>query len=45
MNGPNRGVNVFIPMDWVIGGRDYVGQGWRMLMNCLSDGRAISLPA
>ena len=45
MNGPNRGVNVFIPMDWVIGGQDYVGQGWRMLMNCLSDGRAISLPA
>jgi acyl-CoA dehydrogenase len=45
MNGPNRGVNVFIPLDWVIGGRDYVGHGWRMLMNCLSDGRAISLPA
>jgi acyl-CoA dehydrogenase len=45
MNGPNRGVNVFIPMDWVIGGQNYVGQGWRMLMNCLSDGRAISLPA
>jgi acyl-CoA dehydrogenase len=36
---------VFIPMDWVIGGQDHVGQGWRMLMNCLSDGRAISLPA
>ncbi len=45
MNGPNRGKDVFIPMDWVIGGQDYVGQGWRMLMNCLSDGRAISLPA
>ncbi|MGB5179662.1 MAG: acyl-CoA dehydrogenase [Gammaproteobacteria bacterium] len=45
MNGPNRGTDVFIPMDWVIGGQDYVGQGWRMLMNCLSDGRAISLPA
>jgi len=45
MNGPNRGVDVFIPMDWVIGGQGYVGQGWRMLMNCLSDGRAISLPA
>jgi acyl-CoA dehydrogenase len=45
MNGPNRGVNVFIPMDWIIGGVDHVGQGWRMLMNCLSDGRAISLPA
>ena len=45
MNGPNRGRDVFIPMDWVIGGQAYVGQGWRMLMNCLSDGRAISLPA
>ncbi|MEZ5540729.1 MAG: acyl-CoA dehydrogenase [Pseudomonadota bacterium] len=45
MNGPNRGHDVFIPMDWVIGGQEYVGQGWRMLMNCLSDGRAISLPA
>jgi acyl-CoA dehydrogenase len=45
MNGPNRGRDVFIPMDWVIGGQPYVGQGWRMLMNCLSDGRAISLPA
>ena len=45
MNGPNRGTNVFIPMDWVIGGQEYAGQGWRMLMNSLSDGRAISLPA
>ena len=45
MNGPNRGKDVFIPMDWVIGGEDYVGKGWTMLMNCLSDGRAISLPA
>jgi len=45
MNGPNSGTDVFIPMDWVIGGQDYVGQGWRMLMNSLSDGRAISLPA
>ncbi|UCC57467.1 MAG: acyl-CoA dehydrogenase, partial [Gammaproteobacteria bacterium] len=45
MNGPNRGRDVFIPMNWIIGGQDYVGQGWRMLMNCLSDGRAISLPA
>ncbi len=45
MNGPNRGKDVFIPMDWVIGGQDYVGKGWTMLMNCLSDGRAISLPA
>jgi len=45
MNGPNRGKDVFIPMEWIIGGVDYVGKGWTMLMNCLSDGRAISLPA
>jgi len=45
MNGPNRGKDVFIPLDWIIGGVDYVGKGWTMLMNCLSDGRAISLPA
>ncbi|MEO0921728.1 MAG: acyl-CoA dehydrogenase, partial [Pseudomonadota bacterium] len=44
-NGPNWGKDVFIPMEWVIGGQERVGQGWRMLMNCLSVGRAISLPA
>jgi acyl-CoA dehydrogenase len=43
-NGPISGKDVFIPMDWVIGGVDGVGQGWRMLMNCLSEGRGISLP-
>ncbi|MCO6413268.1 MAG: acyl-CoA dehydrogenase [Thiogranum sp.] len=45
MNGPNRGHDVFIPMDWVIGGQARIGQGWRMLMECLADGRSISLPA
>jgi acyl-CoA dehydrogenase len=45
MNGPNWGRNVFIPMSMVIGGPEQVGQGWRMLMNCLAAGRAISLPA
>lgn len=45
MNGPTRGKNVFIPMEWVIGGQDYVGRGWRMLVECLSAGRGISLPA
>jgi len=44
-NGPNWGKDVFIPMDWVIGGERMVGQGWRMLMECLSAGRAISLPS
>ncbi|SOE66383.1 acyl-CoA dehydrogenase [Burkholderia sp. D7] len=44
-NGPNWGNNVFIPLDWVIGGREQVGNGWRMLMECLAAGRAISLPS
>ncbi len=45
MNGPNWGKDVFIPMDWVIGGQPMLGQGWRMLMECLAAGRSISLPA
>jgi acyl-CoA dehydrogenase len=44
-NGPNWGKDVFIPMEWVIGGDKMVGQGWRMLMECLAAGRAISLPS
>ena len=44
-NGPNTGKDVFIPIEWVIGGREGIGNGWRMLMNCLSVGRSISLPA
>ncbi|MEX0871449.1 MAG: acyl-CoA dehydrogenase, partial [Aquisalimonadaceae bacterium] len=45
MNGPLRGKDVFIPMDWIIGGAEQAGKGWRMLVECLSVGRAISLPA
>ena len=45
MNGPNSGTDVFIPMEYLIGGQDMLGQGWVMLMNCLSVGRSISLPA
>jgi acyl-CoA dehydrogenase len=45
MNGPTRGKDVFIPMDWVIGGQQRLGQGWRMLMQSLAAGRAISLPS
>jgi len=45
MNGPIRGEDVFIPLDWIIGGEQYIGKGWSMLMECLADGRAISLPA
>ncbi|MEA5445966.1 acyl-CoA dehydrogenase [Gammaproteobacteria bacterium AB-CW1] len=45
MNGPVRGKDVFVPLANVIGGREFVGRGWRMLMESLTDGRAISLPA
>ncbi len=44
-NGPTSGNDVFIPIDWVIGGPAQVGNGWRMLMECLAAGRAISLPS
>ena len=43
-NGPNQGRDVFIPMDWIIGGQERIGQGWSMLMQCLATGRSISLP-
>ncbi|CAK9888198.1 MULTISPECIES: acyl-CoA dehydrogenase [Pseudomonas] len=45
MNGPNSGKDVFVPLDLLIGGQDMLGKGWMMLMNCLSVGRSISLPA
>ncbi|MDI1232526.1 MAG: acyl-CoA dehydrogenase [Methylobacter sp.] len=44
-NGPNWGKDVFIPLDWIIGGAEQVGNGWKMLMQCLATGRAVSLPA
>ncbi len=44
-NGPTQGKDVFVPLDYIIGGRDMAGQGWRMLVECLSVGRAITLPS
>ncbi len=44
-NGPTQGINVFVPIDFIIGGQKMAGQGWRMLVECLSVGRAITLPA
>jgi acyl-CoA dehydrogenase len=44
-NGPNWGKDVFMPLDWIIGGREYAGKGWMMLMNSLAAGRSISLPS
>ncbi|KUF88944.1 hypothetical protein AM588_10001997 [Phytophthora nicotianae] len=45
MNGPVTGEDVFIPMSKIIGGQERVGYGWNMLMDCLAEGRSISLPA
>jgi acyl-CoA dehydrogenase len=45
MNGPVMGTNVFIPLDWIIGGASKAGKGWRMLIECLGAGRGVSLPA
>jgi len=44
-NGPIRGQDVFVPLDFLLGGTNYAGQGWRMLVESLSVGRAISLPS
>ncbi|GGH37650.1 acyl-CoA dehydrogenase [Cribrihabitans marinus] len=45
MNGPTTGKDVFIPLDHIIGGPDYAGRGWMMLMSALAAGRGISLPS
>lgn len=44
INGPTSGKDVFIPLEWIIGGVDRKGQGWRMLTESLSAGRAMALP-
>ena len=44
-NGPNSGEDVFVPLDHIIGGPDYAGKGWMMLMSALAAGRGISLPS
>jgi acyl-CoA dehydrogenase len=44
-NGPLYGKDVFIPLDWILGGRKQIGQGWKMLMTALAAGRGISLPS
>ena len=45
LNGPTQGKDVFVPIDNLIGGAPMAGMGWRMLMECLSVGRSISLPS
>jgi acyl-CoA dehydrogenase len=44
-NGPNWGRDVFVPLDYIIGGKERLGQGWKMLMTALAAGRGISLPS
>jgi acyl-CoA dehydrogenase len=44
-NGPIHGKDVFVPLDFIIGGPKMAGQGWRMLVEQLSVGRCISLPS
>jgi len=44
-NGTISGENIIVPIDDVIGGKDMIGKGWMMLMECLAEGRGISLPA
>ena len=45
LNGPTQGKDVFVPLECIIGGPERAGHGWEMLMECLSVGRAISLPS
>lgn len=45
INGPIFGKDVFIPIDYIIGGADMAGKGWTMLVNCLSVGRCVTLPS
>ncbi|MGQ0501642.1 MAG: acyl-CoA dehydrogenase [Panacagrimonas sp.] len=44
-NGPLYGKDVEVPVDHIIGGAERAGQGWKMLMEQLAGGRAVSLPA
>ncbi len=44
-NGPVRGKDVFLPLDALIGGQQMAGKGWRMLVEALAVGRAITLPS
>jgi len=45
LNGPTTGEDVFVPLDVIIGGQDMAGKGWKMLVELLSVGRAITLPS
>lgn len=44
-NGPTSGKDVFVPLDYIIGGQEMAGKGWKMLVELLAVGRAITLPS
>ena len=43
-NGTIKGT-IYIDPEQVIGGKNSIGEGWKMLMECLAVGRGVSLPA
>jgi len=45
MNGTVEGEDVWIPMSMVLGGQERCGFGWNMFVECLAEGRGVSLPA
>lgn len=45
LNGPIEGTDVFVPLEYILGGQAQIGQGWKMLMSALAAGRSISLPS
>jgi alkylation response protein AidB-like acyl-CoA dehydrogenase len=45
MNGTVEGEDVWIPMTSILGGQERCGFGWNMFVECLAEGRGVSLPA
>jgi len=45
MNGTVKGEGVWVPMDAILGGQERCGFGWHMFVECLAEGRGVSLPA
>jgi acyl-CoA dehydrogenase len=45
MNGTIKGKNMIVSIKQIIGGQSQAGNGWHMLVECLSIGRSISLPS
>jgi len=45
MNGTVDGEDIWVPMTNILGGRERCGFGWHMFVECLAEGRGVSLPA